>query len=42
MLRQLCLRIFYDLQTHEVELLKKEIYLELRTLKETALNRLHF
>ena len=33
---------FNDLQTHEVELLKKEIYLELRTLKETALNSFIF
>ena len=35
-------RSFDALQTHEVELLKKEIYLELRTLKETALNSFIF
>jgi hypothetical protein len=33
---------FNDLQTHEIDLLKKEIYLELRTLKETALNSFIF
>jgi hypothetical protein len=33
---------FNDLQSHEVDLLRKEIYLELRTLKETALNSFIF
>ena len=33
---------FNDLQSHEIDLLKKEIYLELRTLKETALNSFIF
>ena len=33
---------FIDLQTHEIDLLRKEIFLELRTLKETALNSFIF